>query len=507
MNISKIARTCGRLAALFAGSTVAAPAADPALTIYNQNFAVIREIMPLDLKAGNNTLSFSGVTAHVEPDSVILRDPTGRRAIQVLEQNYRNDPISQGRLLNLFEGKTIEFSVRNPDGTTHSVTGRIVRSGYVPNFQAMNQYGQQYAANQRGMAQGGAGETIVEVAGKLQFSLPGQPIFPTLGDDTILKPALDWTVYSVQPARFDAELSYISGGLSWSADYNIVAPENGDTLDLVGWVTLDNQSGKQFDHAHVKLMAGDVNKVQPRTAERFATSAGLGGAIAGPPQVEEKSFEDYHLYVLPQPIIIHDRETKQVEFLRAAGIQSKRLYIYDGMRPDRNYNAYGDLRQVQQYGTQSNPHVWVMREFANSDANHLGVPLPKGRVRFYRQDRDGQVEFTGENQIDHTAKDETVRVYTGNAFDITGERRQTRFQSQMMPGNGFVDEGFEIKLRNHKKEPATVRVVEHLYRWSNWVITQESAPHRQVDSRTMEYELILQPNEERTLTYTVHYTW
>jgi hypothetical protein len=147
-----------------------------------------------------------------------------------------------------------------------------------------------------------------------------------------------------------------------------------------------------------------------------------------------------------------------------------------------------------------------MREFVNSEANHLGIPLPKGRLRFYRRDQDGQVEFTGENQIDHTPKDETIRVYTGNAFDISGERRQTHFQSQMS-FNGFVDESFEIKLRNHKKETATVRVVEHLYRWSNWTIAKESAAHRQTDSRTIEYEVTLAPDEERTITYTAHYTW
>jgi hypothetical protein len=486
--------------------TALAFSADPALTIYNQNFAVIREILPLDLKAGNNTVRFSGATAQVEPDSVILRDPTGKRAVQVLEQNYRNDPVSQERLLNLYEGKTIEFSVRNADGTNSVVSGRVVRSGYVPHYQAMSRYGTQYQANQMGMVSGGAGQPIIEVGGKLQFMLPGQPIFPALGDDTILKPALDWILYSAQPARFDAELSYVSGGMNWSSDYNIVAPETGDTLDLVGWVTLDNQSGKQFDHAHIKLMAGDVNKVQPQNQARFAVSAGLGGAAMPPPQVTEKTFEDYHLYSLPQPTTIHDRETKQVEFLRASGIQSKRLYIYDGAQFDRNYGGYQDVRQIQQYGTQSNPHVWVMREFANSDANHLGVPLPQGRVRFYRRDQDGQVEFTGENQIDHTPKDEMVRVYTGNAFDITGARRQTKFQSQMQPG-GWLDESFEIKLRNHKKEAATVRVVEHLYRWTNWVITQESAGHRQVDSRAVEYEVTLQPDEERTLTYTAHYTW
>jgi hypothetical protein len=166
------------------------------------------------------------------------------------------------------------------------------------------------------------------VGGQLQFTLPGEPIFPALGDDTILRPALDWIVYSAQPARFDAELSYVTGGMSWNADYNIVAPEAGDTLDLVGWVTLDNQSGKQFDHAHIKLMAGDVNKVQPQEQVRFAAMAGASQRLElGPAQVTERSFEDYHLYTLPQPTTLRDRETKQVEFLRASGIQSKRLYI------------------------------------------------------------------------------------------------------------------------------------------------------------------------------------
>lgn len=499
----------GRLAALYACCSALACAADPALTIYNQNFAVVREILPLDLNSGNNNVRFFGATTQLEPDSVILRDPSGRQVVQILEQNYRNDPVSQERLLNLYEGKTIDFIVgKNDDGSSIIVSGKVIRSGYVPHYQAMSRYGAQYQANQYAMASpAGAGQPVIEVNGKLQFSLPGQPIFPALGDDTILKPALDWVLSSGRPAKFDAELSYVSGGLSWNADYNIVAPETGDTLDLVGWVTLDNQSGKQFDHAHIKLMAGDVNKMQPATREMFM-SAGAGGVYAPPPTppVTERTFEDYHLYTLAQPTALHDRETKQVEFLRAGGIESKRIYVYDGATFDRNY-GYQDVRNIQQYGTQSNPHVWVMREFANSEANHLGVPLPKGRVRFYRRDQDGQVEFTGENQIDHTPKDETVRVYTGNAFDISGERRQTKFQSQCCQPSGFIDESFEIKLRNHKKEAATVRVVEHLYRWYNWVITQESGTHHQTDSRTIEYEVSLQPNEEKTLTYTAHYTW
>ena len=508
MRFQPVRGTFGRLALLCAGFTLILPGADPALTIYNQNFAVIRQTVPLDLKAGSNVIRFSGATAQVEPDSVILRDPAGKNVVRVLEQNYLNDPISQERLLHLFEGKTIEFAIRNQDGSTRTVTGKVIRSGYVLHSAAMNRYGSAYSSNQMSMVSGGAGQTIIEVDGKIQFTLPGQPIFPSLGEGTILLPTLDWMLYSAQPARFEAELSYISGGLTWASDYNIVAPENGETLDLTGWVTLDNQSGKQFDRARIKLMAGEVNKLVP-TSNRFNRTDGngvMGGAMA-PGQVTEKAFEDYHLYTLPRPTTLRDRETKQVEFLRATGIQSKRLYIYDGAKLDQR-NAYQDVRQVQQYGTQSNPFVSVMREFANSDANHLGVPLPRGRLRFYRRDQDGQVEFTGENQIEHTPKDEIIRVYTGSAFDITGERVQTHFQSQYGgPSAGWLDESFNIKLRNHKKEAVTVRVVEHLYRWTNWAITKESAPHRQVDSKTMEYDVTLKPDEEKVVSYTAHYTW
>ncbi|MEI9972509.1 MAG: hypothetical protein WDO73_10910 [Ignavibacteriota bacterium] len=197
--------------------------ADPALTIYNQNFAVVRETLPLDLKSGSNAVRFMGATAQVEPSSVILRDASGRFSLQVLEQNYRIDPISQSLLLNLYEGKTIEFSMRNPDGSSRIVSGKIVRSGYVPHVQAINRYGTQYESNQMALATGGAGQPIVEVDGKLRFELPGSPIFPSLGDETILKPTLDWVLYAAQPAKFDAELSYVSGGMTWSSDYNIVA--------------------------------------------------------------------------------------------------------------------------------------------------------------------------------------------------------------------------------------------------------------------------------------------
>ncbi|HVF10456.1 MAG TPA: hypothetical protein VNA16_06625, partial [Abditibacteriaceae bacterium] len=232
-------------------------------------------------------------------------------------------------------------------------------------------------------------------------------------------------------------------------------------------------------------------------------------AASLPPAVTEKTFDEYHLYSLERRATLRDRETKQVEFVRADGIKSQRVYIYDGVFIDPSrYGgwSYENIRQNREYGTQSNPKVWVMREFANTAANGLGIPLPKGRVRFYRRDTGGQLEFTGENIIDHTPKNETLRVFTGNAFDMVGSRRQTAYKLDPQQ-NRWADESFEIKLRNHKKEAVEVRVVEHLYRWSNWKITAKSNIFLKTDAQTIEFRVQIKPDEEKTITYTVHYSW
>jgi len=374
----------------------------------------------------------------------------------------------------------------------------------------MNRYGQQYYQAQMAYAQGGNEQPIIEVGGKLRFGLPGIPLFPSLGDEAILKPTLQWQLSSDQAGPVRAELSYVTGGLTWEADYNIVAPDKGDAVDVVGWVTMDNQSGKTFDDARIKLMAGDVSKIQPGQAyDMVMVTSGAVGGLAGPaPPVTERTFDEYHLYTLARPTTLHDRETKQVEFIRAAGVATKRIYVYDGVKIDSNrYNGWNweNIRNDYSYGTESNPKIWVMREFANSESNHLGMPLPKGRVRFYRRNDDSQIEFTGENVIDHTPRDENVRVYTGNAFDMTGERRRTDYKLDL--DKHFADESFEIKVRNHKKERADVRVVEHLYRWITWNISLKSDPFRKKDSQTIEFPVTISPDGEKTVSYTVHYTW
>ena len=271
---------------------------------------------------------------------------------------------------------------------------------------------------------------------------------------------------------------------------------------------MDNQSGKTFENAKIKLMAGDVNKIQPENNAMMYARGMLSKAdgFSGAPTVTEKSFDEFHLYTVARATTLHDRETKQVEFVRANNILAPTVYVYDGVKLDAYRGlGYDSIRNNREYGTQSNPKVWVMREFVNSETNHLGMPLPKGKLRFYRRNDDGQMEFTGEDTIDHTPKDETVRVLTGNAFDIVGERKRTDYK--MDSSEKWVDESFEIKLRNHKKETVEVRIVEHLYRWTNWEITTKSDTSLKTDAQTVEFRVQVKPDEEKTVTYAVHYSW
>ena len=468
----------------------------PALTIYNQNFFVAREYLPLDLASGVNHVQYAGIAAHLEPDSVILRDPAGR-SLQILEQNYRNDPISQELLLSFYEGKAIEFQIQ----PGQIVKGKIIRSGYVPS----SSYAQPYP-------QPGYGQPIIEVDGVLRFGLPGLPLFPALTGDSILKPTLNWALQTNSPGKFDAEISYVSGGMSWQADYNLVVSDNpagkSDLLDLVGWITMRNQSGKTFENANIKLMAGDVNKIQPGTpaSRAYGAMKAMAADEAMAPVVTEKSFDEFHLYTLDRATTLHDQETKQVEFVQGMAIHAQRIYVYDGAQVAQyGYYNLEQIRQDSSYGTASNPKVWVMEEFKNADTNHLGIALPKGKLRFYRRDTDGHLEFVGENMIDHTPKDEMIRVSTGNAFDVVGERKRTNYHVES--SQRWMDESFEIRLRNHKKTAVTVRAVEHLYRGANWRLTEQSDPSKKTDAQTAEFSITVPPDGERVVTYTVHYSW
>ena len=486
---------------------LSAPAQEPqpvALTIYNQNFAVARTFINLDLHSGINEITSSEVTSRLEPDSVVLRDPLGKRTIHVVEQNYDSAVVSQEWLLQKYEGKTIDFQVATPQGTK-IVPGRIIRAGYFR--QAEYSFDGQ-------MLNGQSAQPLIEVDGRMQFQLPGTPLFPSATDGLLLKPTLRWQINSETNARFSAELAYITGGFDWAATYNVVAPSAFDVTgdekaNFLGWVTIHNQSGTEFPRARIKLMAGDVAKLQPqqggygRNGPMMMAKAMDSLQEAG---VTQKAFDDFHLYDLNRTVTLRDGETKQLQFIDASGVALRRSYIYDGLGAQLQPIYAGNVNQNQGYGLDNgNRKVLIVEEIKNSEANHLGMPLPAGRVRLYRSDADGQMEFVGESLIDHTPGEETVKIPTGSAFDVKGSRRQTDFHVDY--NKHMLDETFEIKLTNQKQQPVNVAVIEHMYRGENWEITEKSSTFKKRDSHMLEFPMRVPAKGEATLTYSVHYTW
>ena len=462
------------------------------LTIYNGDYAVARTTIDLDLHAGPNDVLTTQVTRALEPDSVILRDPTARFVFKVAEQNYDASVITQQSLLKKFEGQTIDFGQgRMSDGSTPTVQGKIIRAG-----------------SDRGE------QPLVEVHGKLVFQLPGTPHFPAGMDGMLLRPTLKWKIESARPARFAAELAYITRGFTWQATYNVIAPEStdtttGDRAEIIGWATMQNTSGTDFPQARIKLMAGDVAKIrdlqQFDRLDSYAMLSTASVAVSGS-NVTQKAFDDFHLYDLNRTVSLLDGETKQVEFLSAKDVQIKRLYQFDGSATNINFNP-NYFNQDSGFGQGENTTVAIRQEFRNAESNHLGQPMPAGRMRLYRRDAGGQMEFVGESMIKHTPVDDTVSIVTGNAFDLKGKRTQTRFYTQQQTGNRFTDENFAIKLTNAKKQPVTVIVVEHFYRGQNWTIREPSVPYRGVDSHTIEFPVEVPAGGEATVSYQVHYTW
>jgi hypothetical protein len=458
------------------------------MTVYNDGFAVIREPVPLDLKAGVNGVRFAGVTAFVEPESVLLRDPSGDAPLRMLEQSYRADAASQQRLLELHEGKTIEFQPEDKDRPRFR--GRIVRAG---------------SDDGDGYSRRSEERPIVEVDGKLIFRLPGEPLFPSLGDDSILKPTLVWKLHADKPVKTTAQLSYVSGEVGWHADYNaVVHDKDAGPIELTGMVTIDNQSGKAFPNVEVKLVAGSVRKLPwPRRGrdESMGFGGGLGGGgggFGGAPAVKQKPFDEYHLYSLPEPVALRDQETKQVEFLRANVGNNRKLFQLDSASPTWDDDDAGDFDEGKSL------KVAVFREFVNSAANGLGAPLPKGRMRFHRRDVDGQLEFLGEGEINHTPTDRPVRVLTGHAFDLFGRRKRT---DHRVVGNRTESESWEIVVGNRKKEPAEVHVVERFGPLSQWKIERKSHEFVKFDSQTIDFVVTVPPGGEVKVTYDVGYRW
>jgi hypothetical protein len=446
----------GRTSLVLALALLAAPAgaADRELTVtvYNQNLALVKDVRTLDLGTGRQTFRLTDVSAQIDPTSVHLVPRSGDGLV-VLEQNFQYDLVSADKVLERYIDK--ELTVIGKDGKT--------TSGVLLSFDGASLV----LDRQPGLS----------IVNRLEIK---EIQFPDLPGGLITKPTLIWQLENDGPARRDAQLSYLTGGLSWHAEYVAVVDENDKNLSWSGWVSLENHSGTTYPLARLKVVAGDVNRVTnlppPSPRQKFEVMATVGDAAGN--QFEEQAFFEYHLYSLTRPTTLADKETKQLSLFPTTDVAASKFFTYERMR---------DPRKVR-----------VTIEFKNSAQAGLGMPLPKGVVRVYKEDKSGAQEFVGEDRIDHTAKDETVRMAIGNAFDITGEYRQV---DQRRISDKESESSHEIKVRNHKTETVTVKVVEHAY--GDWRVTTSSPDFVKKDATTMEFTVTIPPDGERVVTYTV----
>ena len=445
-------------ATLLAAASFAATASAPTnvqLTIYNQNFALVKENRDMSLEKGMNTVSILDVASAIEPSSVAFKSLTDPNAVVVREQNYQYDLVNTNTILTKSLGKRVKV-IKYLDGTVKEIEGTVL------------------STPENGLVLQTADGIVLNPSGEIQVMEMPQGLVP--------RPTLAWKLDSDRAGPQKTEISYLTNNITWSADYVAVVDSLDKYVDLTGWVTLDNKSGATYENASLNLMAGDVHRVQERLDMDIRYKAAPMAGRAEESQFTEKAFFEYHLYTLKDKTTVRDKESKQISLLTAAHIPAKKVYVYDGARNQKKVN--------------------VLMEIVNSQASNLGMPLPKGKVRVYKQESDANQHFIGEDLIDHTPKDEKVRLYLGDAFDLVGERKQ---MTQRQISDHEREESYEISLRNHKDLPVTIVIVEHL--WGDWKITQSSHGYNKKDANTVEIPVEVPKDGEVKVTYTDRIKW
>ncbi len=465
------------------------------LTIYNQNLSLIREERSIKLPSGMSHVVIPDIPATIDGTSLHFSSTTDPSAVRVLEQNYQYDLVHQGKLLEKYLGQNIEFIRFNEETKKeYTVIGKLLATGY-----------QSQPHGTSAPTYSFSGGMIAEINGKIELNPSGRVVLPSLPEGLILKPQLDWLVSNSHEGEHKTEISYLAGQLSWTCDYVALLNKGDSNLDLTGWVTLTNNCGTTFKDAGLKLVAGDVNLVREQFNRAIPMRKDML-AEAAAPQFQQTELFEYKLYSLKRHTDLKDNETKQIELTSGKNVASKKVFVYDALENQWQvwYNN-ASYRNQESFGEQSNPKVAVYVTFKNDEKSGLGIPLPKGKVRVYKRDDDGKEQFIGEDEIDHTPKDEEIKLYLGNAFDIVGERAQTDFKSL---GNGHVvEETIQIKIRNHKTETVEVQVYEHPWRWSQWEITKANVEWKKVDQSTLNFPVTIAKDGEKVVTYTIRYSW
>lgn len=440
------------------------------LTVYNQNFALVSDKRPLELKNGINEIRFSDVASQIEPESVHFKSLTYPNACVIQEQNYEYDLVSATKLLSKYIDKKIKILA----------SGGSVYDGILMSYD-----------NDNIVISNPSDKSLSMISWKDNIK---NIDFSELPEGLITKPTLMWQIASDKAGRQMTEVSYLTGGVNWLCDYVVVSDKDDEKIDLSGWVTIDNKSGVTYKDAGLKLIAGDVHRAEEAKNYRMYNAVLAAQKEAAAPQFAEKTFFEYHMYTLQRRTTLKNNQTKQISLLTASDIPVTKVFVFD---PAQSYGRY----YYQNENLAKEQKVKVRIEVINSKQNNLGMPLPKGKVKVYKKDTDGKLEFIGEDAIDHTPKDEKIRLYLGDAFDVVGERKKIDFKQY----GKTADETVEISLRNHKDRDIEVVVIEHLWRYINWEITSKTNDFTKKDAQTVEFKIPVPKNSEAKLTYTVHY--
>lgn len=439
-----------------------------AVTIYNNNLALVKDQRKVKLHSGLNNFALRDVSAQIRPETALLRSLSNAGSFIALEQNFDFDLLTPQKLLEKYVGKNVSIIKTNPATgieTTEQATVLSANNGIV-----------------------------MKIGNRIETGIPGRIVYDDVPANLRDRPTLVTKLSNKITAEQTVELSYLTGGLGWKADYVAELSPKEDSIDLSGWVTLNNTSGATYNNAKLQLVAGDVNTVQDSAPRAMAMRKNISMVAEASAPMAEESLLEYHLYTLDRPTTIAENQTKQVALLSASNIPARKELVLRGA--DYYYgSSYGNLGQKMK--------VAAFVEFDNKEAAKLGMPLPKGTMRVYKKDSQGNAQFVGEDSIDHTPKNEVVRLKLGDSFDITADKKQTDFKTLPRPakGNSMYESAYEIVLKNAKKERVTVTVQEPIP--AEWKIIKENYPSLKASSNTAIWKIEIPAESKTTLTYRV----
>ncbi|HCI44814.1 MAG TPA: DUF4139 domain-containing protein [Candidatus Omnitrophica bacterium] len=435
------------------------------VTVYNNNLGLVKDTRDIQLPAGEGELRFMDVAAYIMPVTVHAKSLNAPEQFQVLEQNYEYDLMDYNKLMDKFVDKKVKLVDWNQyQDRKETVEGTLISNNN--------------------------GNPVFKINDEIYLGYPGYKVLPEIPENLIAKPTLMWRYTNKSSDAHQLEVSYLTNNIGWKADYVFVLNKDDTGGDLSGWVTVDNKSGATYKNAKLKLVAGEVQRVADRSMDSMVRAkAPMMMEALGGSQFAEQAFFEYHIYDLQRRTTIKDKQTKQISLLEASGIKVEKELL-----------VYGQQYYFTQHYRDQNPKqkVSVYVKFKNSKENQLGMPLPAGVLRLYKEDDKGSLQFVGEDNIEHTPKDEEVKVKVGEAFDVVAERRQTDFKQLT---TRMYESAWEVTLRNHKEEPVRVGIIEPLQ--GNWQIVEQSHPSKKLDAFTLRFDVDVPKDGEVKVTYRV----